>query len=328
MRALLLCAGLGERLRPLTTLLAKAAVPLMNRPLASYPLRLLEDQGIRKVAANLHHLPDTVRGALGPGLHYVEEPEILGTGGAVRNLRSWLDGETCVVANGDTLAELDLAEALAAHRASGAAATLLAEDRDPRPEFSAIWADAEGRLLGFGQEVPAAGARPCHFAGIHLLEPAFLAALPEREVFCLNREGHLPFLRAGGAVRVWTGARAVRDVGTPERYLALHAELLGDPAWAARLRGSPFPPERAPGLFLDAQCRIAADARLLPPLLLEGVRIEAGTTVGPGVVAGPGATLGRDVHLAASVAWAGSALPAGFSGKGVVVLPSPAGPAP
>ena len=328
MRALLLCAGLGERLRPLTSVLAKAAVPLMNRPLASYPLRLLEGRGIRKVAANLHHLPDTVREALGPGLHYVEEPSILGTGGAVRNLRSWLDGETCVVANGDTLAELDLGGALSAHRASGAQATLLAEAREPRPEFSAGWTDAEGALAGFGQEAPAPGARPLHFAGFHLLERAFLDALPDRKAFCLHRDGYLPFLASGGRIRVWAGAKDVRDVGTPARYLALHAELLADPARAARLRGSPLPPERAPGLFLDAQCRIAADARLLPPLLLEGVRVETGTTLGPGVVAGPGASFGPDVHLAGSVAWAGSALPTGFSGNGIVVLPSPGGVAP
>jgi NDP-sugar pyrophosphorylase family protein len=294
----------------------------MNRPLASYPLRLLEGQGIRGIAANLHHLPGTVREALGPGLHYVEEPAILGTGGAVRNLRSWLEGGPCVVANGDTLAELDLAEALSVHRASGVQATLLAEDRDPRPEFSAVWTGVEGGLLGFGLEAPAPDARPCHFAGVHILEETFLKALPARQAFCLHREGYLPFQASGGKVRVWAGARDVRDVGTPERYLALHAELLGDPARAARLRGSPLPPERGAGLFMDAQCRIASGARLLPPVLLEGVRVGSGTTVGPGVVAGPGASFGPDVRLSGSVAWAGSALPAGFSGEGIVVLPS------
>lgn len=328
MRALLLCAGLGERLRPLTSVLAKAAVPLMNRPLASYPFRLLEGQGIRKVAANLHHRPATVREALGPGLHYVEEPAILGTGGAVRNLRSWLGEDTCVVANGDTLAELDLAAALSAHRISGAQATLLAEARDPRPEFSAVWADAGGGLLGFGREAPAPGTRPLHFSGFHLLEHAFLGALPDRKAFCLHRDGYPTFLASGGKVRVWAGARSVRDVGTIERYLGLHAELLGDPLRAARLRGSPFPPERSPGVFTDAQCRIASDARLLPPVLLEGVRVEAGATLGPGVVAGPGASFGPDVRLAGSVAWAGSALPAGFSGEGIVVLTSSGGVAP
>lgn len=323
MRALLLCAGLGERLRPLTDSLAKAAVPLLNAPLGGYALRTLRDAGISEVAANLHHLPETVRRALGPSLRYVEEPRILGTGGAVRNLRDWLglDAGPAVVANADTLAGIDLKRALAAHRGARGAATLVVEDLDPRPAFSAVWADAEGRLLGFGLEPPAAGARPYHSAGMHLLEPAFLRKLPEREAFCLHREGYLPFLKAGGEARIWAGALRVRDLGTPERYLAAHAELMEDPARAARLRGRPFPPERSPGVFVDADCELAADVRLHAPVLLEGVHAGPGSGIGPFVVAGPGTRLAARTRLARSVACAGAGTPEGFAGDGVVLLP-------
>ena len=222
MRALLLCAGTGERLRPLTASCAKPALPLGGEPLASYPLRRLAQAGAREVAVNLHHLPDTVRKALGDGsrwgvsIRYVEEPEILGTGGAVRNLGGWLSEEgTCLVANADTLAEVDLSAAVVDHRVSLAAATAVCEERDPRPEFSAVWADARGRILGFGKE---GSGRPFHFAGFHVLEPEFLRSLPERKAFCLHREGYVPFLASGGRARVWAGASRVRDIGTPERY--------------------------------------------------------------------------------------------------------------
>lgn len=222
MRALLLCAGLGERLRPLTDACAKPALPLGDGPLAARPLRRLASAGVREVAANLHHLPGTVKAALGDGsrwgvsIRYVEEPEILGTGGAVRNVRAWLMEEgTALVANADTLAEADLTQAVVDHRVSLAAATAVVEDLDPRPEFSAVWADAEERLTGFGQT---GAGRPYHFAGFHILEPGFLEALPDRKRFCLHREGYLPFLSAGGRARVWAGATGVRDLGTPERY--------------------------------------------------------------------------------------------------------------
>ena len=227
MRALLLCAGYGERLRPLTDERAKPALLLKGQPLASYPLRRLAAAGVREVAVNLHHLPATVRAALGDGsrwgvsIRYVEEPEILGTGGALRGVRDWLMEEgTALVANADTLAEVDLSAAVVDHRVSLAAATAVVEDLDPRPEFSAVFADAEERILGFGRE---GKGRPYHFAGFHVLEPEFLKALPERRAFCLHREGYLPFLAAGGRARVWAGATRVRDVGTPERYRALEA---------------------------------------------------------------------------------------------------------
>ena len=222
MRALLLCAGIGERLRPFTATCAKPALPVGGEPMASYPLRRLASAGVREVAVNLHHLPGTVRAALGDGsrwgvsIRYVEEPEILGTGGAVRSLRGWLSEEgTALVANGDTLSDVDLSAAVVDHRVSLASATAVVEDRDPRPEFSAVWADASGRLLGFGQS---GKGKPCHFAGFHILEPEFLRALPGREAFCLHREGYLPFVAGGGRARVWAGASGVLDLGTPERY--------------------------------------------------------------------------------------------------------------
>lgn len=190
--------------------------------MASFPLRRLASAGVREAAVNLHHLPDSVRAALGDGsrwgvsVRYVEESEILGTGGAVRNLRAWLAEEgTCLVANGDTLAEADLTRAVVDHRVSLAAATAVVEDLDPRPEFSAVWADDEERITGFGQS---GTGRPYHFAGFHILEREFLDALPDRKTFCLHREGYLPFVAAGGRARVWAGASGVRDLGTPERY--------------------------------------------------------------------------------------------------------------
>ena len=327
MRALLLCAGLGERLRPLTAELAKPTLPVLNEPLAGYALRRLAEAGIREVAVNLHHLGATVRAALGDGerygvsIRYVEEPEILGTGGAVRNLRDWLGEETCLVANGDTVADLDLTAALKDHRVSGAQATALAEGRDPRPEFSAVWADMRGSLLGFGPEPPVAGARPLHFAGFHILEPEFLKTLPERKAFCLHREGYLPFLRSGGRARVWAGAWAVYDAGTLLRYLALNETLLGEPERAGRLRGRPLPPERSPGCFADAACRIGPGASLHPPVLLEGASVDAGAALGPGVSAAPGSRVGSQSHLTRSVVCRGGSVPRGFSGNLMVVMP-------
>ncbi len=308
--------------------MAKPALPVLNEPLAGYALGRLAEAGVREVAVNLHHLGATIRAALGDGsrwglvIRYVEEPTILGTGGAVRNLREWLAGQgTCLVANADTVTDVDLSKALVDHRVSLAQATLVAQDFDPRPAFSAVWRNAKGSLMGFGTQSPKPEALPAHFAGFHFLEPDFLNSLPATEAFCLHRDGYVPFLAAGGRARVWTGASAVHDAGTLERYLDVQTALLADPLRAGKLRGRPLPPARAPGVFVDAGCGLAGDAVLEPPVLLESCSVAAGSRLGPGVVAGAGSRVEAKVHLSRAVLMPGSSVPSGFAGDVFVALP-------
>src|ERR1044071_3726659 len=122
MRAMILAAGYGTRLWPLTIDRAKPAIPFMGRPLVGYVAEYLPRYGFRDVVANLHHRPDSVREALGDGsrfgarFHYVEEPSILGTGGALANARELLDTDAFVVVNGKIATDVDLSAALETHR--------------------------------------------------------------------------------------------------------------------------------------------------------------------------------------------------------------------
>jgi mannose-1-phosphate guanylyltransferase len=131
MRAMLVTAGFGTRLLPLTELLPKPAVPVCNRPIAWYALDHLRRSGVREFVANTHHLPNELErelGAVTPGdvqLRFVHEPEILGTGGGVRNAWRPIDGETFLVMNGKYVFAPDIAGALRVHRDSGALATMI-----------------------------------------------------------------------------------------------------------------------------------------------------------------------------------------------------------
>ena len=131
MRAMVLAAGYGLRMRPLTRLVAKPALPVLNRPLLHWTLERLARAGVREVIVNTHHLADTVesaaRGARGLGLKVRtvrEEPEILGTGGGPRAVRDWLGKGPVLLVNGDVLFTMDLRALVARHRARGARATL------------------------------------------------------------------------------------------------------------------------------------------------------------------------------------------------------------
>ncbi|HZC45995.1 MAG TPA: NDP-sugar synthase [Candidatus Acidoferrum sp.] len=132
MRALVLAAGMGERLRPLTDTTPKPMLELGGRPLIHYPLAMLRRAGITEVAINLHHLASSIQDGLGDGsalglrITYAPERVLLGTGGPLNGLRNFLsgDGDTFVIANSDTILDLDLRAMLAFHRDRAALATI------------------------------------------------------------------------------------------------------------------------------------------------------------------------------------------------------------
>src|ERR1700686_979166 len=122
MKAMILAAGYGERLWPLTADRTKPALPVLGKPLVGYVAEYLAKYGIEDVLVNLHHQPESVRGALGDGsqfgarLQYIDEPGILGTSGAMDNARHFLEGDTFIVVNGKLITDLDLKAALETHR--------------------------------------------------------------------------------------------------------------------------------------------------------------------------------------------------------------------
>src|ERR1035441_6843406 len=134
MKALVLAAGMGERLRPLTDVTPKPMLELGGRPLIHYPLAMLRRGGVTEVAINVHHLASAVRRGLGDGLGlglritYAPEPALLGTGGQLNGIREFLgenkNENTFVIANSDTILDLDLRAMLALHRDRGALATI------------------------------------------------------------------------------------------------------------------------------------------------------------------------------------------------------------
>src|SRR5215208_4760761 len=155
MRAMILAAGYGTRLWPLTIDRTKPAIPFMGRPLIGYVAEYLAGHGFDDIVVNLHHQPASVRAALGDGgefgvrFHYVEEPVILGTSGAIGNARHLLDGDAFVVINGKLATDIDLREARATHRRTGALATLVLRPNPARERYSTVHV-RDGLVTGFG----------------------------------------------------------------------------------------------------------------------------------------------------------------------------------
>jgi NDP-sugar pyrophosphorylase family protein len=205
MRAMILAAGFGTRLRPLTNTVPKALVPVAGRPLIEYGLFWLKAQGVEEVVINLHHLGDKIRDTLGDGRMYglriVYSPEepILDTGGGIKKAQPWLDGETFLVLNCDTILDLDLAALVRFHRHTQAMATLVLRPDPGAARYGLLEIDRRGRLRRFlGQ--PAAADEPLTalmFTGLQVFEPRVFTLMPADRPFSTTRELYPRLLLAG-----------------------------------------------------------------------------------------------------------------------------------
>src|SRR6185312_3231814 len=154
MRAMVLAAGLGTRLRPLTYEIPKPMVPVLDRPVMEHITDLLGRHGFEQVIANLHYFPDTISEHFGERLSYHLEEELLGTAGGVRACRDFFADEPFLVISGDALTDIDLRARAARHREAGGIATLSVKKVADTREYGVVLHDREGRATGF-QEKPA-----------------------------------------------------------------------------------------------------------------------------------------------------------------------------
>ena len=227
MRALVLSAGLGTRLRPLSCIRAKAAVPVNGEPLVRRVIRWLSGHGIHEVVVNLHHRPATIAAVLGDGsdldvrVRYTWEQPVLGSAGGPRRalplLTDTADAPFLLV-NGDTLTDLVVADLVAAHDASGAKVTM-AVIPNPRPEkYGGVVVDARGRVRGFTRA--GAGVESFHFIGVQVATPEVFADL-EDGVPAETVGQVYPRLIGDhpGSVAAFVCRASFRDIGTPRDYL-------------------------------------------------------------------------------------------------------------
>ena len=334
-RAMVLAAGLGTRLGPLTEERPKPLLPLLDLLLLHFPLLLLRQAGICEVTVNLHHLGDQIRARVGDGadlglsVRYSEEkPRLLGTGGGIKRVRGRLEGGTFVVLNGDTLVDVDLPAVIAEHARSGAVATMLLAEARAERDFGVVRVDEASDVRDIsGRMGWKEAGRIGHFCGIHVIEPRIFDFMPEEEVFCINADVYPRVVAAGERVHGCFLARTFHDVGTPARYLETAEALLDGrlaPAYAAEaMAGAAGDLRTLPGgIRIARSARVDPTARLLGPLHVgpEAV-IGAGALVGPWVILGARARADRGSRARHAILWEGARLAAGETIERAVLTP-------
>ena len=293
MKAMVLAAGLGTRMQPLTSLLAKPALPVLNRPLIHWTLQRLRRAGVRDVVVNTHHLSRTIRAAVGDGsafglrVRFSHEAEVLGTGGGPRRVRRWLGDEPVLLVNGDAWFDFDLRELVRRHLASGALATLALRPNPDPARYAPIVTGRDGVIRSLaGRPRPARGVVSL-FTGVHVLDPAILERLP-----------------AGRS-------DSVRDLYAP--LVADGQRLLG-----VRVRGAWYDFGSA-SLYLASQLALLRGSRVRGPWLIHPEARVATNAVLERAIVGRGSVIGQASAVRRSVLWDGVVVEAGARVEGSIL---------
>ena len=320
MKAVILAGGEGTRLRPLTLRLPKPTAPVADRPLLRHQLDLLATAGVHEVVFSLAYQPERIQAVFGDGstfgkkIHYAVEETPLGTGGAVKNAEPHLDSTT-IVFNGDILIDVDLPQVVADHKRLKAAATIVLTPVDNPSAYGLVETDADGRVTRFTEKPkdPSQIKTNNINAGIYILESRTLDLMPPGVNYSIERGFFPSLLSRGDLVRGHVHRGYWIDIGTPEKYLQVHRDILSR-RYPVQLDGA----ARGDG-WVHPEARVDPGARLEAPFYI-GRRCEvaAEATIGRGAVLVENVRVARAARIADSVLWGGCVVGHGAQVEGAL----------
>jgi mannose-1-phosphate guanylyltransferase len=313
MKAMVLAAGLGTRLKPITLQVPKPMVPVLDRPVMAHIVQLCERQGFDDLIANLHWLPDSIKGYFGDRLAYRYEEELLGTAGGIRNVADFFGDDLVVVVSGDALTDLDLNALVDRHRSTGGIGTLTVKRVPDTRGYGVVLHDETGRINGFQEKPdPAEALSDLGNCGIYCLDPEIFDYFPKEpfadwaeDVFPALLENDVPLyvheiddywndvgsldeLRQG----TWDALEGRLRIEATEGSPPDHVEVVEGPVWVGadcefgdgvRLMGP---------VVVGDRCRIGSGASLRESILLPGTEVNPGAIV-VGAISGTAAMVGN-----------------------------------
>ncbi|MGD9561101.1 MAG: sugar phosphate nucleotidyltransferase [Pyrinomonadaceae bacterium] len=293
MKTMILAAGFGTRLFPLTIDRTKPAIPFLGRPLVGYLAEYLARYGFTDIVVNLHHQPESVKKALGDGgdfgvkIEYtIEHPDILGTGGALDNARHLLEDDTFLIVNGKIITDIDLGAAVDGHKRSGALATMVLKENHKRERFTIVETE-EDRVTGFAgfatpsteEEIrnPQAEVRnPLMFTGIHVADRRIFDFIPRGVFSDTVSDVYKPAMARGEKIAAHISEGNWYELSTIPRYLDISLAMMTDS-----------------DVFCGANCDVSPGASIRDSVLWDNISIAEGahlyrTIIADGVSISPG----------------------------------------
>jgi len=296
MKAMILAAGFGTRLFPLTIDRTKPAIPFLGKPLVGYVAEYIARYGVEDIVVNLHHQPQSVMRALGDGsdfgvhIEYTrEEPVILGTAGALDNARHLLEDDTFLIVNGKIVTDIDIAAALETHKRSGAIATMVLMPNVKREKFTIVEVEG-GCVKGFGdlarpltedeiRDTEHAPVSPPMFTGIHILEPAVFDYIPRGQYSDIVPVFYRPALEKGEKIAAHIADGNWFELSTIPRYLDISLAMMD-----------------GQDVFSGARCEVSPDAAVRDSVFWDDVQIRPGASLYRTIIA-DGVTINEGEHF-------------------------------
>ena len=317
MKAMILAAGLGTRLRPLTEEISKPMVPIVNRPVMEHIVELLARHGFDQLYVNLHYHPQVITKHFGSGerwgvsITYSYEEELMGTAGGVKKLEKELGGGTFLVISGDALTDLDLTALMEFHRRHGGIATLVLTPVDDPSKYGVVIVDQEGRILDF-QEKPGREEARSNLAnsGIYVFEPRVLEMIPAGRFYDFGSQLFPRFLQEGVEFFGYRHDDYWNDVGSIEEYkrgnfdaltgkvkVRIPGVRIGEDVWIGEETVIEEDVVMVGPICIGSRCLVKKGARLFGPLVVgDRTIIDEGAVLYRGIKWGDG-YIGKDAHL-------------------------------
>jgi len=321
MKAMILAAGFGTRLKPLTNDLPKPLFPILNKPILEHTINFLRSQGIQEIAINLHHKSEKIISYFGDGkkfgvnLHYSKEEKILGTAGGIKKLQKFFKDEPFYVINSDVLADINLKDVMRFHKEKNSTLTLVVRKASNAKKYQPILRSDQGRIESFlGHSiVKSKSSTQVMFTGIQIIEPNIFSRIPENK-FCGTTEDVFPeMIMDGLPVYGYLHQGYWIDIGTRETYIQIQADVLdGSLILKAPPSISPGQHLIVPPVHIGKDCKITQEAKVGPNVVLwnncylypgavvknsilwPGVKVENGCTVQNSII-GTEVTINKNV---------------------------------
>ena len=310
MRAMILAAGVGSRLDPLTRNVPKPLVPIINRPVMEYLILLLKQHGFHDIMVNVHYLGDTIAAYFGDGakwgvnIHWSHEDELWGDAGSVKRVQEFFQNETFLVIGGDDLTDMDLTAVVQTHKHKNATATLALSVVDDPSEYGIVQLDDKSRITRFLEKPKGEVFSNTANTGVYVFEPSVFELIPAhtfflfgKQLFPLMMEKELPMY--GHVTEAYW-----KDVGNIKVYKQTQRDVLeGQVNALLPLHQAAKNVWKGDNVQMDASVKVGS-----PVAIGSNVTIEADATIGDNTVIGDNCHIGAGATLQETILWEGATI--------------------
>jgi NDP-sugar pyrophosphorylase family protein len=311
MKAMILAAGVGSRLDPLTRNVPKPMVPIVNRPVIEHLIEKLKKSGFDEIVINVHYLGGVIRDYVGDGskfgvkIHVEQEDQLWGDAGSLKRVEAHFQNETFLVIGGDDISNIDISGLVAFHKDKKATSTIATTLVDDPSQFGIVLTDEDGRINRF-LEKPKTGGAFSNTAntGVYVFEPEVFALIPSGVAFGFGNNVFPALLEAGKPLYAFHTQSYWQDVGNLQVYRQTNFDAINGKVQL----GMPFT-EQSPGVWVGEGAQIDPSATLEAPIVIgNNATVEAGASLLANTILGDNTRIESGATLKSTILWDGASV--------------------